>query len=115
MQLTGSLTLPSGASPDRAGPRRGAALGDGEAFVFYAPMVLPDAGTARVLRTQPEIARVIAAYPRVTKAVVGIGAGAPGLSTVADAVDADERRMLHALGVRGELSGGCSTTPTAAP
>ena len=69
-------------------------------------MVLPDPGTARVLRTQPEIARAIAAYPRVTKAVVGIGAWAPGLSTVADAVDeARPRGMLHELGVRGELSG----------
>jgi DNA-binding transcriptional regulator LsrR (DeoR family) len=58
-----------------------------------------------VLRTQAEIARAIAAYPRVTKAVVGIGAWAPGLSTVADAVDESDRRMLQELGVCGELSG----------
>jgi DNA-binding transcriptional regulator LsrR (DeoR family) len=41
----------------------------------------------------------------VTKAVVGIGAWAPGLSTVADAVDEDVRAELAALGVCGELSG----------
>ena len=68
-------------------------------------MVLPDAATARVLRTQPEIARAIEAYPRVTKAVVGIGAWQPGLSTVADAVSDSDREQIHAAGVRGELSG----------
>jgi DNA-binding transcriptional regulator LsrR (DeoR family) len=104
VQLTGSLSLPSDDSPIEL-VRDVARRSDGEAFFFYAPMVLPDAATARVLRTQPEIARAIAAYPRVTKAVVGIGAWAPGLSTVADAVEESDRRMLHELGVCGELSG----------
>jgi DNA-binding transcriptional regulator LsrR (DeoR family) len=104
VQLTGSLSLPSDDSPIEL-VRDVARRSDGEAFFFYAPMVLPDAATARVLRTQPEIARAIAAYPRVTKAVVGIGAWAAGLSTVADAVEESERRRLYALGVRGELSG----------
>ena len=104
VQLTGSLSLPSDESPIEL-VRDVARRSDGDAFFFYAPMVLPDPATARVLRTQPEIARAIAAYPRVTKAVVGIGAWAPGLSTVADAVDESDRRMLHELGVCGELSG----------
>jgi DNA-binding transcriptional regulator LsrR (DeoR family) len=104
VQLTGSLSLPSDDSPIEL-VRDVARRSDGEAFFFYAPMVLPDPATAAVLRTQPEIARAIAAYPRVTKAVVGIGAWAPGLSTVADAVDEPDRRMLHDLGVCGELSG----------
>jgi len=104
VQLTGSLSLPSDDSPIEL-VRDVARRSDGEAFVFYAPMVLPDAATARVLRTQPEIARAIEAYPRVTKAVVGIGAWASGLSTVADSVSDAEREEIHALGVRGELSG----------
>jgi DNA-binding transcriptional regulator LsrR (DeoR family) len=68
-------------------------------------MVLPDAATARVLRTQPEIARAIQAYPKVTKAVVGIGAWEPGLSTVADSVSEAEREESLTAGVCGELSG----------
>jgi DNA-binding transcriptional regulator LsrR (DeoR family) len=104
VQLTGSLSLPSDDSPIEL-VRDVARRSDGEAFFFYAPMVLPDAATARVLRTQAEIARAIAAYPRVTKAVVGIGAWAPGLSTVADAVSKAERDEIAALGVCGELSG----------
>ena len=104
VQLTGSLSLPADDSPIEL-VRDVARRSDGEAFVFYAPMMVPDAATARVLRTQAEIARAIAAYPRVTKAVVGIGAWAPGLSTVADSLDDGEREAIYALGVRGELSG----------
>jgi DNA-binding transcriptional regulator LsrR (DeoR family) len=104
VQLTGSLNLPSDDSPIEL-VRDVARRSDGEAFFFYAPMVLPDPATARVLRTQPEIARAIRAFPRVTKAVVGIGAWAPGLSTVADSISDAERAEVRALGVRGELSG----------
>ena len=58
VQLTGSLTLPADDSPIEL-VRDVARRSDGEAIFFYAPMVLPDAATARVLRTQPEIARAI--------------------------------------------------------
>jgi DNA-binding transcriptional regulator LsrR (DeoR family) len=104
VQLTGSLSMPCDESPIEL-VREVARRSHGEAFFFYAPMVLPDPATAAVLRTQPEIARAISAYPRVTKAVVGIGAWAPGLSTVADAVDEDERAAVADAGVCGEISG----------
>jgi DNA-binding transcriptional regulator LsrR (DeoR family) len=104
VQLTGSLSLPSDDSPIEL-VRDVARRSDGQAIFFYAPMVLPDAATARVLRTQPEIARAIDAYPKVTKAVVGIGAWEPGLSTVADSISDAEREEILAAGVRGELSG----------
>jgi DNA-binding transcriptional regulator LsrR (DeoR family) len=41
----------------------------------------------------------------VTRAVVGIGAWAPELSTLYDAVPPTERRSLARLGVRAEVSG----------
>ncbi len=66
---------------------------------------MADVATARVLRSQPEIARVLDMAPEVTTAVVGIGAWRPGASTVADAVDERERRELHDLGVRAEVGG----------
>jgi DNA-binding transcriptional regulator LsrR (DeoR family) len=68
-------------------------------------MVLPDAATAKALRTQPDIARAIERYPDVTKAVIGVGAWQPGLSTVVGALTEQERRQIYDLGVRGELSG----------
>src|SRR5918992_604450 len=78
---------------------------NGQGFFYYAPMVLPDAATARVLRTQPDVARAIERYPDVTKAVIGVGAWQQGLSTVVGALSERERREMYDLGVRGELSG----------
>jgi DNA-binding transcriptional regulator LsrR (DeoR family) len=103
VQLTGALPLPGDASPIEL-VRDVARGSDGEAFFFYAPMILPDAGTAQILRTQPEIARAVRRFPDVTKAVVGVGAWEPGQSTVADAVPEHERREMYELGVRAEIS-----------
>lgn len=104
VQLTGALSLPKDESPIEL--VRDIARGSiGQAFYYYAPMILPDATTARALRTQPEVARAIERFPDVTKAVVGVGAWQPGLSTVADSLTEEERRGMCDLGVRGELSG----------
>jgi DNA-binding transcriptional regulator LsrR (DeoR family) len=104
VQLTGALSLPKDESPIEL-VRDVARWSIGQAFVYYAPMILPDAATARVLRTQPEVARAIGKFPDVTKAVVGVGAWRAGLSTVADALTERERREIYDLGVRSELSG----------
>jgi DNA-binding transcriptional regulator LsrR (DeoR family) len=104
VQLTGALALPHDESPVelvRDVARRSA----GQAYVYYAPMILPDASTAKVLRTQPEVARALARFGDVTTAVVGVGAWQQGLSTVADALSEDERQDMYELGVRSELSG----------
>ena len=103
VQLTGALSLPGEASPIEL-VRDVARWSDGQAFFFYAPMMLPDAATAQALRTQPEIARAIARFPDVTKAVTGVGAWEQGQSTVADAVPEHDRREMYELGVRAEVS-----------
>src|SRR5256885_14419934 len=68
-------------------------------------MILDDAQTAAAIRRQGDIAGAFALLPSVTIAVVAIGAWAPGLSTIYDAVTPDERDELAALGVRAELAG----------
>jgi DNA-binding transcriptional regulator LsrR (DeoR family) len=104
VQLTGALSLPLDASPIEL-VREVARTSRGSAFFYYAPMMLPDAATARVLRTQPEIARAMGKFGEVSKAVVGVGAWQAGLSTLADALTDQERREIYDLGVRSELSG----------
>jgi DNA-binding transcriptional regulator LsrR (DeoR family) len=104
VQLTGALSLPSDDSSIEL-VRDLARKSNGQGFFYYAPMVLPDAATARVLRTQPDIARAIERYPDVTKAVIGVGAWQQGLSTVVGALTEQERREIYDLGVRSELSG----------
>ncbi len=103
VQLTGALSLPGEASPIEL-VRDVARWSQGDAFFFYAPMMLPDAATAQALRAQPEIARAVARFPEVTKAVVGVGAWEPGQSTVADALSEHERREMYEAGVRAEVS-----------
>ena len=105
VQLTGALSRPDVDESSIELVRDVARISDGPAYYFYAPMILPDAATARTLRTQPEVARAVSQFPAVTKAVVGIGAWAAGQSTVADAVTDVERREMYELGVRAETCG----------
>ena len=89
---------------DRAGPgcgpdRRWAA------YLFYAPMLVPEPATAPALRQQPEVARAIERFGSVTTAVVGIGAWGPQLSTVYDTIDQAEAERLRDRGVCAEVSG----------
>src|SRR4051794_12069187 len=105
VQLTGALSRPDVEESSIELVRDVARTSAGRAYFFYAPMIVPDAATAQVLRTQPEVARAFAMFPRLTKAVVGLGAWEAGLSTVADAVPEEQRRELQEAGVRAELSG----------
>jgi DNA-binding transcriptional regulator LsrR (DeoR family) len=105
VQLTGVLSRPEVDKSSVELVRDIARLAGGEGHWFYAPMVVPDAATARGMRAQPEIARALDLARTVTKAVVGIGAWEPGLSTVADAVSEEDWRAAHDSGVRGEICG----------
>lgn len=77
----------------------------GPAYVFYAPIVVPDPATAVALRRQSDIARASEHATRVTKAVVGIGRCSPGESTLYDAADESDHAELSRLGVCAEVSG----------
>src|SRR5437870_10358979 len=104
VQLTGAVPPPDGRDLlDLV--RSVARIGGGTAHVFYAPMILDDAQMAAAIRRQGDIAGAFALLPSVTIAVVAIGAWAPGLSTIYDAVTPEERDTLAALGVRAEMAG----------
>src|ERR1700734_3553495 len=104
VQLTGAVPPPDGRDLlDLV--RSVARIGGGPAHVFYAPMIVDDAGTAAAVRRQTDIAEAFALVPSVTMAGVAIGAWAPGLSTIYDAVTSAERDTLAGLGVCAELAG----------
>jgi DNA-binding transcriptional regulator LsrR (DeoR family) len=105
VQLTGALSRPDVDESSIELVRDVARISGGPAHFFYAPMIVPDAVTARALRTQPEVARATSRYPDLTHAVVGLGAWEAGQSTVADALSEGERRELFDLGVRAETCG----------
>src|SRR5260221_7811881 len=104
VQLTGAVPPPDGRDLLEL-VRSVARIGGGTAHVFYAPMLVDDAQTASAIRRQGDIAEAFALVPSVTIAVVAIGAWAPGLSTIYDAVTPAERETLASLGVSAELAG----------
>ena len=105
VQLTGALSLPGGGDSSFDIVRDVARAARGPAYVFYAPIVLPDAATAAALRRQGDIATAFGQVAKVTKAVTGLGLCAPGESTLYDAVGERDREELQRLGVVAEIAG----------
>jgi DNA-binding transcriptional regulator LsrR (DeoR family) len=105
VQLTGSLSCSGLDDSSVELVRRLARVSGAPGHYFYAPMVVPDAATARALRQQPEVARAFGLVPEVTTAVIGIGLWSRGESTLYEAASEDDRQALQALGVRAEFCG----------
>jgi DNA-binding transcriptional regulator LsrR (DeoR family) len=77
----------------------------GAAITFYAPLVVPDAGTAATLRRQPGIADALHRCDKLDAAVIAIGQWQPGASTVYDALPHRERVALARRGAIAESAG----------
>ncbi|MGW6132265.1 sugar-binding transcriptional regulator [Cellulomonas sp. NPDC055163] len=105
VQLTGALSRADVDGSSIELVRDIARLGGGEAHFFYAPMIVPDATTAAVLRSQPDVAQALDRAAQVTKAVVGLGSWDPPYSTLWDAITPGERTDLHDQKVQADISG----------
>jgi len=79
-----------------------AEVGGGRVFSVFAPIVVPDARTAAAMRTHRSIRTTLSIYPRVTKAVVAIGAWSAELSQIPAIIGEEETARLAAAGVVGE-------------
>ncbi len=105
IQLSGALQVVGHDSSAVDIVRRVARIAGGGSSIFYAPLLLDDASGAATLKREPQVASVLARAARVTRAVMGVGAWEAGLSTLFDAVSADDRDATRSLGVVGELAG----------
>jgi DNA-binding transcriptional regulator LsrR (DeoR family) len=105
VQLTGALSHPDVDEGSIELAREVARIAGGPAFCFYAPMIVPDADTARSLQAQPEVARAIQRFSQLTKAIISIGAWHPDHSTAARAISTEEFEANRALGVCAEVCG----------
>ncbi|MEU9122655.1 sugar-binding domain-containing protein [Streptomyces sp. NPDC048506] len=85
--------------------RRAATIARGAVYPIYAPLLLPDATAARMLREQPGIVDAVRHFGAVTKAVVTVGGWGPGLSTVYDGLSEAEREDYRRRGVCAEVAG----------
>ncbi len=105
IQLSGHLARAVSGSGNVELVRRVAEISHGEAFVLYAPLVVPDARTAQSLRLQPDIAAVLHQYKRLDVAVVSVGAWRAGGSLVFDSLSPELQALATDSGVIGEISG----------
>lgn len=105
IQLSGAMEVQGHDSSAVDIVRRAARATGGGSLIFHAPLLFDDAAGADTLRRQAPVARVLAQASAVTTAVMGVGAWAPGLSTLFDAVDEGDREALRRCGVVGEVAG----------
>lgn len=105
VQLAGAIYPPAGVPGSVEVSRRVAYVGGGDAHAVYAPLVVADAATAAGLRTQSEIADVLARGNTLDVAVLSVGAWQPSASAVYDLLDAAEQEDVAAAGACGEVSG----------
>ncbi|WP_062215622.1 sugar-binding transcriptional regulator [Streptomyces sp. NBRC 109706] len=104
VQLTGVYDAGAAERGSVEAVRRAAAVSGGEAHPIYAPMLLPDSGTAAALRAQPGISAAFDYFDKVTIAAVSIGTWEAGISTVYDMLGKEDRDHYASLGVAAEMS-----------
>ncbi|MFD5777453.1 sugar-binding transcriptional regulator [Streptomyces fungicidicus] len=105
VQLTGVRGRDLAHDAAIAAVRRTAAAGGGRAYPLHTPLLLPDATTAAVLRSQPATADTLDRFGLVTKAVVGIAAWDGPHATVYGALSEPERETLREAGACAEVGG----------
>ncbi|MBB2899850.1 DNA-binding transcriptional regulator LsrR (DeoR family) [Kineococcus radiotolerans] len=74
----------------------------GRVFSLFAPIVVADSRTAEAMRSHRAFRSTFAAYARVTKAVVAIGAWSHELSQIPALIGDEETARFAASGVVGE-------------
>ena len=106
VQLTGAVGTESVSRDSVEIVRRVATVAGGPAFPIYAPLVVDTAELAAAIRRQPQVARALRHFDRLTKAVVAVGSWDPPDSQLREAIADAERERLLALGVIAEV---CAT------
>lgn len=107
VQLSGALASVREDSSSVDLVRRAGRIAGGGRKVFFAPLVMPDAAAAQAVRRDAAVRDALASAAQVTVAMVGVGAWAPGQSTIYDAVDDACRQDAADAGVVGEAVGAC--------
>ncbi len=81
-----------------------AARAGGEMYALQVPMVLDSPQTAAVLRQDPYVAATLAMFPRLTRAVVGIGGWQGTESALTAVLPIELRDRLQAAGAVADIS-----------
>jgi len=102
VQLTGAISRPDALDIIQS-IREVTRVGGGRPYVYYAPLF--GIALAADLKNNPDVARAFELVPKITVAVLGIGAWAPGRSTIYAVVPQGEREAAVESGVHAEVAG----------
>jgi DNA-binding transcriptional regulator LsrR (DeoR family) len=80
-------------------------INGGPSYGFYAPMIVGDVRAAKVIQKHPDVEKAFAMMPKITIAMVGIGAWKKGASSIYDAIEQHDRDAISASGAHAEISG----------
>lgn len=69
----------------------------GDLYALHAPLIAADAAAAEAFRSEPSVARTLAAIPSVDVAVVGIGSWDPPSSRLMEVLPKDELRRAKKI------------------
>lgn len=83
--------------------RRVAERAGGPVYPLHVPLIVDSPATAEALRLDPHVARTLAMFSRLTRAVVGIGAWSPSGSTVRAALSAEDAGAVDAAGAVADV------------
>lgn len=82
-----------------------ARIADCTHYSFYAPLIASDAEAAAAIRRQVDVERATALFPRITTAVIGLGALRHGQTSLWQSLSEREREDTLASGAIGEICG----------
>jgi DNA-binding transcriptional regulator LsrR (DeoR family) len=83
--------------------RRFAERAGGPVFPLHVPLIVEDPAVAAALRTDPSVSATLAMFPRLTRAIVGIGAWEPGGSTVRAGLSESSATALDTAGAVADV------------
>ena len=105
VQMCGVLAHTVGEEQSVELVRRAASNLGARALAFYAPLIVPDATTAKTLRRQPGIADALRCCDRLSVAVIAIGEWREDCSTVHDYLAPREQAQFAKRGAVAESAG----------
>jgi DNA-binding transcriptional regulator LsrR (DeoR family) len=83
--------------------RRVAERAGGPVYPLHVPLIVDSPAVAAALRKDPHVSPTLAQFSRITRAIVGVGAWAPGGSTVRAALSDADAAELDAAGAVADV------------
>lgn len=104
VQLTGTLSADFKESPIEIA-RQASQYARGAVYPIFSPMIVGDARTARILRSNPAISKAFQLFPAVTTAVLSVGCWDPPDTQIQAMLEPEQARGMILKGCIADIAG----------